>query len=102
MFEITKGKGFKMTFANGYTISVQFGSMNYCSNRLSDLSVLPYLAEVSKVIHCCATAEVAVWSEDGKWATKEFFSDLNDNVAGYITPDEVAAVIAQVVNKNKN
>ena len=31
-FRITEGKGFQITFANGYTASVQFGSGNYCSN----------------------------------------------------------------------
>ena len=32
MFKITEGKGFHMTFANGWTVSVQWGSGNYCPN----------------------------------------------------------------------
>jgi hypothetical protein len=31
-FKITDGKGFHITFENGYTISVQFGPGNYCDN----------------------------------------------------------------------
>ena len=32
MFKITEGKGFHITFANGYTVSVQFGPDNYCDH----------------------------------------------------------------------
>jgi len=32
MFNITNGKGFTMTFANGWTVSVQFGGLNYCQH----------------------------------------------------------------------
>lgn len=31
-FSITQGKGFGITFPNGYQISVQFGYGNYCDN----------------------------------------------------------------------
>ena len=30
-FAIIQSKGFQMTFANGYTVSVQFGQYNYCN-----------------------------------------------------------------------
>ena len=30
---ITQGKGFQLKFANGWTVSVQFGWGNYCGNR---------------------------------------------------------------------
>lgn len=32
-FGISDGKGFHMTFANGWCISVQFGYGNYCGNK---------------------------------------------------------------------
>jgi hypothetical protein len=33
MMKITAGKGFQITFANGYTVSVQWGPGNYCDNH---------------------------------------------------------------------
>jgi hypothetical protein len=33
MFKITLGKGIHMTFANGWTVSIQWGIGNYCDNR---------------------------------------------------------------------
>ena len=36
-FRITGGKGFHITFANGYTISVQFGPGNYGDNYNRDI-----------------------------------------------------------------
>ena len=32
MFRITGGKGFHITFPNGYKLSTQFGPGNYCDN----------------------------------------------------------------------
>lgn len=32
MFRITRGKGFHVSFPNGYTVSVQFGPGNYCDH----------------------------------------------------------------------
>lgn len=31
-FKITSGKGFHITFDNGYTVSVQFGPYSYCDH----------------------------------------------------------------------
>lgn len=33
MFRSTENKGFQLTFANGWTISVQFGKGNYCNGN---------------------------------------------------------------------
>lgn len=67
--------GIQMTFANGNTISIQFGQGNYCENR-----------------HCskseCKDAEIAIWNNEGKWYDFE-----SDQVKGYCTPDEVAQYI---------
>ena len=32
-FEATQNKGFRMTFENGFAISVQWGTMNYCEKK---------------------------------------------------------------------
>jgi len=34
MFYISDGKGFQITFSNGFTASVQFGEFNYCEYYL--------------------------------------------------------------------
>ena len=85
MFKITSGKGFHMTFENGYTISVQFGSGNYCDNR--------HLAWDAP-IEPSKTAEIAIWPEGGDLI--EF--PHGDSVRGWCTADEVAQIISQVQN----
>jgi hypothetical protein len=82
------GRGVQMRFENGLVLSVQFGYGNYCDNR--DNYNLRYSEENS-----CSNAEVAVFEGDvtGKWRTQEFFPDAKDDVAGWVTPDELAKVI---------
>ena len=79
MFAITGAKGFHITFANGWTISVQFGVGNYCDNR--------YATKRLNVLS--TTAEIAAWDEHGRW--HEF--DTGDTVKGYCSPAEVLAFI---------
>ena len=64
--------GFQITFANGNTISVQFGMGNYCKNK----------HESKK---SCENAEIAIWNSDNVWYNFE-----SDQVLGYISADEVA------------
>lgn len=87
-FAICDNKGFHITFGNGVTVSIQFGSGNYCANKMT-FKYQPY-AEVQK----CVDAEVAIWDKDGKWITQKYDSDFTDVVVGYVTPDEVAKIIA--------
>ena len=68
-----KMQGFKMTFNNGYTISIQFGSGNYCDEGET-------------------TAEVAVWDSNGDWVRLE----PNDDVRGHCSPEEVLEVMKMV------
>jgi hypothetical protein len=64
-------EGFTMTFANGYTISVQFGIGNYCSRNDENKA---------------ASAEIAIWDKDRTWY--DFGDDL---VKGYCSPDEIVS-----------
>ena len=83
MFNITGGRGFHMTFANGYTVSVQFGHGNYCENR--------YGNDGDK----SANAEVAAWPDYvGGWVK---LGD-NDEVIGWQTPDQVLAIMTRIAN----
>jgi len=66
------GAGFHMVFANGNTISVQFGLSNYCEQKHESTGA-------------SIDAEIAIWGADGTWYEFE-----SDTVKGYCTPDEVA------------
>jgi len=71
MFRTTNNKGFQITFANGYIVSVQFGYGNYCDNRYS------------KDAAASANAEVAAFkSLGGDWVKL----GEHDDVIGWQTP----------------
>ena len=81
MFNITMGKGFKMLFANGYTVSVQFRYGNYCDNRHGKNGA------------DSANAEVAAFkSYGGEWVK---LGENTDEI-GYQTPDQVLAIMAMI------
>lgn len=85
MFKPNKatGSGFQLTFANGRTVSVQWGPATYSSNY-----DLPYATTGQSA----ATAEIASWDASGTW---HIFPN-GDTVQGYQTPDEVAAFLCQI------
>ena len=83
-FSINNGKGFTMTFENEWTISVQFGFGNYCTNRNNQ--TLQGNDSVK-----CDTAEIGIWDKNGEWYD---FGD--DCVKGYVDADEVAEWISKV------
>lgn len=74
--------GFHMTFANGWTVSVQFGKGNYISDR----------GHRGQSVD----AEIAAWDADGKWYR---FEDQDDNVKGWVKADEVADFMAMIKAK---
>lgn len=88
-FASTQNKGFRMTFKNGITASVQWGPANYCDVR----SCAPgsYDAPMKSESECwdSETAEVAAWDKDGNWVTKEVLPGINGDVDGWLTPDHV-------------
>ena len=98
MFKITSEKGFHLTFENRVTISVQWGFGNYCENRWKEN------VDTKKEFLTSKNAEVAIWDEDDMWLTKECFLDLygeqlDNDVKGYVTADEVADIIQWCKNK---
>tara|TARA_Y100000389_G_scaffold204382_1_gene256623 strand:- start:4143 stop:4526 length:384 start_codon:yes stop_codon:yes gene_type:complete len=76
-FKISDQKGFQITYKNGYTVSVQFGGGNYCTNR--DLPIEDY----GKAVPPSDTAETALMTKDG------FVEYQGDDVQGYMSPSEV-------------
>lgn len=91
MFKITAGRGFQMTFDNGWTVSVQFGTGNYCENRSLEPAGDYLRADRDAGARGCKTAEIAAWNKNETW-----YDFGNDQVKGYCTPDEVAAFIAKI------
>lgn len=88
MFRSTNNKGFSITFENGWTISVQFGFGNYCTNR-NHPDGIDFSSKQNVVT--CPDAEIAIWDKDGVWYNFE-----NDPIKGFCSPDEVADWIAKV------
>lgn len=82
-FSITGQSGFHITFENGWTVSVQFGRVNYCANRYAP-------GEWASPVPPSRDAEVAVLTPDG-----EFFDLDGGEVRGWQSPAEVLALMVE-------
>ena len=92
-FIATQNKGFRMKFDNGFSISVQWGTMNYCEKKNL---MAEYKDEMKEPIWESKSAEIAVFNDEGMVPIGG-----DDQVIGWLTPDEVAKVItivAEAVN----
>jgi hypothetical protein len=97
MFNITQGKGFFIQFENGYSISVQFGCMNYCENKSDTFAIDKYKEQLIKDgENGSSNAEIAVQDSNGIFCGQELkipgFFD-GDEVDGWVTPDQVLEVM---------
>jgi hypothetical protein len=88
MLRTANNKGFQLTFSNGLTISVQFGSHNYCCRRNSSMDLF---AEMAIPMVESLDAEIAIWDATGTW-----FNFGSDEVKGYVSTDEVGEWIDRV------
>ena len=94
-FRISEGKGFHIVFANGFAVSVQFGPGNYADipeaqgGRFGDFEG-PLRALKEHRAWEAGSAEIAVFAPDGEFLNIQ----EHDQVAGYVSPEHVAAVIA--------
>ncbi len=111
MFGITDHKGFQITFANGYTIRCEFGCGNYCERQYKG----SIGAERDMYMVRSKDCEVAIWENENprELITGEIcdaanldisndmeFPDIGSlyqgDVAGWVTPDDVAKLIAYI------
>ena len=83
MFKISGGKGFHVTFENGWTVSVQFGPGNYCDNY--DMRVGEEETTAGK--QGSHTAECAVFKKAGGLFAHHMFD--GDTVGARMTPKQV-------------
>jgi ABC-type enterochelin transport system substrate-binding protein len=82
------------TEINGYILSVQCGSFHYCTPRSNLSSVEDY-----------STFEIAVIdnrkTEFGEFVTSNFINEHNpDDVAGWVTREEINEVIKKIENED--
>tara|TARA_B110000902_G_scaffold251006_1_gene310797 strand:- start:660 stop:1016 length:357 start_codon:yes stop_codon:yes gene_type:complete len=104
MFRANSNKGFFMAFDNGFGISVQWGTMNYCSSkdtsRVFEEKEMQGNSKGFRNAWESTTAEIAVFKGGvGKCNIMMSVGD-NDQVIGWLTTDDVAQVI-EIVSKYK-
>ena len=87
-FKITNHKGFRMGFENGFGISVQWGTFNYCEKKNLGADGDE---EMKTKRWESTTAEIAVFNDTGIVPVGK-----SDDVIGWCSADEVATVIAIV------
>ncbi len=97
MFATNTNKGFSLTFSNGNTVSVQWGPGNYCNPEHESGRMAAHDAPMQTPNWSASTAEVAAWNSDGEW-----HNFGGDEVAGYLSSDDVAKFIDFVANNALN
>ena len=90
-FTITENKGFRLYFANGWSISVQWGKGNYCERRSHAPGA--WKMDTDEYV-TSADAEVAVFTPTGNFYRWD--KNMTDDVQGHMNPGQVAALIAKV------
>jgi len=88
-FTATQNKGFRMKFDNGFEISVQWGAENYCEKKSFNTDIDPRKERIWE----SKNAEIAVFDDEGIVPIGG-----DDQVIGWLSPDEVAKVIAIVAD----
>lgn len=96
MLKVTQGKGVQMTFANGWTVSVQWGSGNYSDHYIRSARAGEHWDTVQRSVgeQGSKTAEIAAWD-----ANKTWYDFGGDTVKGYVSADEVAEFIHLIASK---
>jgi len=80
-----QGVGAHLEFDNGHVISVQAGPYHHCSPREALNSPDDY-----------ESFEVAIWNEYGVWKTREFIPGLNDDVATFMSREQIEKVMEKI------
>tara|TARA_R110002074_G_scaffold109613_2_gene236305 strand:+ start:178 stop:495 length:318 start_codon:yes stop_codon:yes gene_type:complete len=87
-FVATRNKGFAMTFENGFGISVQWGTENYCEKKSFNTDIDPMEHDRWESL----SAEIAIYKD------QKFIDIGDDTVIGWLSPDEVAKIIEGVAS----
>lgn len=81
-FDVCAVRGFHLTFANGYTVSVQIGAGSYTENYDADFDEFRDKRKVESM-----DAECAVFKDDGELIYHPLFD--GSSVGSYMTPAQV-------------
>jgi len=87
-FTATENKGFRMNFENGFEISVQWGIENYCEKKSFNTDIDPTKERIWE----SGNAEIAVF-DDNALPPRIVPIGGDDQVIGWLTPNEVAKAI---------
>ena len=102
-FGISQGKGFHVTFENGWTVSVQFGPHNYCSNRSEIAGDYHEPVKRDGIAYWESqrsnNAEIAAWDANGAWYVFNPEDEFSETVKGWVSPDEVLAFMNEIASK---
>jgi len=93
-FLATRNKGFRMTFENGFAISVQWGPGNYCEKKDEDFDK----PQKERFWESCS-AEIAVIDTNNNIQENSSVGMISlgrDTVEGWVSADQVAKVITIV------
>ena len=93
-FLATRNKGFRMTFENGFAISVQWGPGNYCEKKDEDFD-----KPEKERFWESKSAEIAIFDTNNRIqenSSAGMISLGRDTVEGWVSADQVAKVIAIV------
>ena len=88
-FVSTRNKGFFMEFENGFGISVQYGTENYCEKKMKMKDIDPMKHDRWDSL----SAEIAVFEGE---EMINISTDGVDAVIGWLGTDDVAKIIAIV------
>ena len=106
-FLITGGKGFQITFANNYTVSVQFGWGNYCDNYDNEYEQQKLNIQ-NGIFPKSNTAETALLDGFGEFVPYSHDDSENYDVQGRATAEQVLKLLVyaeslprQEANKDK-
>lgn len=94
MFKITNGRGFQITFKNGWTASVQFGVGNYCDHHDDNLSTIGQEREAK--VWSSQYAEVAAWPDSGELVP---LREDGGTVRGWLSANDVLAFLQETANR---
>lgn len=91
-FRITGGKGFQITFANGWMISTPFGPGSYIEKRKMSLGDFSPEGQIKAGAEGSPDAEIMIFPPDGQIYEGE-------TPTGYNSPEQFADLIAMVRSK---
>ena len=94
-FVSTRNKGFFMEFENGFGISVQYGTENYCEKRITSIHPTDPMKHTR---WDSLSAEIAVFEGE---EMINISTDGVDAVIGWLGTDDVAKIIA-IVSSSKS